>query len=241
MRHASLLAAAAVVLLANATALIHASRNRSGTPDSEVVLTSGELIHHRNPDDTGVALNLNWENPDLWMYSLEPPASDEGNVWLDRARLQTLGFDCSMPPSDPDAITFYNRQIPRNAFVAMELDGPSWRAMSRHGSSRLVPIDASTDPAVLRANHPDRHAVIIVPAVIRINLAGWTAAFQSRPERPARISGSIEQIPASIHVSKPFSEAFRALTPNSPHTYRVHVRYGKLHDPWVTAVDFDKP
>ena len=43
MKRTSLLAAAAIVLIANTFALVHAARNRSGSPESDVTLTQREL------------------------------------------------------------------------------------------------------------------------------------------------------------------------------------------------------
>ena len=60
MKHASLIAAAALVLLANAFALIHASLNRSGEIEADMVLTERELTNYADPDDSGVSLTLRW-------------------------------------------------------------------------------------------------------------------------------------------------------------------------------------
>src|SRR5437762_3329169 len=51
----SLIAAGAVVLIANTFALLHAARNRSGEPESEIVLTQRELTYYTDPDDSGVS------------------------------------------------------------------------------------------------------------------------------------------------------------------------------------------
>ena len=104
--------------------------------------------------------------------------------------------------------------------------------------SHLVPIDAALDPAPLRARHPDRHSVEIVPAVISVSLIGRVNATPGGIETPPRLTGSLDQIPATIHVPRPFNENFQALPKDSPNVYRVHLRYGKLLDPLVTAVEF---
>src|SRR5439155_25233349 len=128
-KHASLIAAAALVLLANAFALIHASLNRSGALETDMVLTERELTNYADPDDSGVSLTLRWVDSGAPRYSTAvQPDEIESRNWLNRARLAELGFDCHVDPSDRDAYTFYNRQRTRSAYVALEYDGPAWQS-----------------------------------------------------------------------------------------------------------------
>jgi hypothetical protein len=226
MRQASLWAAVGVILIANAAALIHAARNRSGAPEAEVTLTQSELNYfHRDADDSGVELRLRWvELDNMW-----------GPRWLNEQMLRDLGFDCSVKSPQEAAEEFYARQLPRSAYVAMEYNGPAfqtWLAQDRLRTVRvenpvkLLPIDASLDPAALRSRHPDRHSVIIVPAIIQIRFVG----------PPRFVAGMIEQVPVEIHVPRPLSEEFRGLPVNAQ--YSVHLRYGRFLEPWVTGVEF---
>ncbi len=278
MKHASLLAAAAVVLLANAIALIHAQRNRSGQADAEITLTDRELNYHRDSDDSGVALTLRWLDARTIYYAGTPaergaiyfpgpPENAEASAWLDRSKLEDLGFDCSVAPEDPKAESFYAKQIPRTGFAALEYDGPAWRSWFESGrqaaqvevrgpgqksaldyarrlASRLAAIDAAPNAAALRDRHPDRSRVLIVPVVIRIFSFPALPAAGGRQARPARLTGYIKEIPPLIHVSRPFSERFRALRQTSRDEtreeplYRVRLRYGTLLEPWVIGADF---
>ena len=89
-------------------------------------------------------------------------------------------------------------------------------------------VDADTDPVRLRARHPDRHSIIVVPALVRIV---WK-------EGPAQVAGWIQEIPSSIHVPQPFSDGFRRLPKDrSTVHYQVHVRYGASYEPWIVGVD----
>lgn len=206
MKRASLLAAAAIVLVANAFGLLHAWQNRSGPVETEITLTQREipLSYKSNDEDSGVALNLTWMNPYWFPFPSEQHAS-----WLDQKTLKELGFDTALPPSDDRAMEFYQRQRPKRSFVALEYDGPAWseriEALNRlvqqranfpegfgpetviQSTSRLIAIDASNDAAQLRARHPDRTSIIIVPAVVSIGVESSAPAIQgtSFKGRPA--------------------------------------------------------
>ena len=128
MKKASLIALAAIIVVANALALAHAFRNRHvATPEAKVTLTQRELryLNHSATDDSGVTLQLAWMDPNNspWADLVENPA-----IWLDQPRLERLGFDCSVNPSNPDAERYYQRQQPRQVFIALEYEGAAWRA-----------------------------------------------------------------------------------------------------------------
>jgi hypothetical protein len=257
MKHASLSAAAALVLLASAFALVHAARNRSGDIETDIVLTQRELYYYGDPDDSGVALTLRWVDSGAPRYSTAvKPEEVEARNWLDRKKLTELGFDCHLDPSDKDAYSFYNRQSARTAFAALEYDGPAWQSWielndrivraeqsgagqqpavdyQRNETSRLVAIDAARDASALRARYPDRSRILIAPAVIRISVGSiW------RPQSPSILTGYLQEIPSVIHVPRPYSDEFRA-TPRR-NSYRVRLLYGKYLEPWVAGVEFPK-
>lgn len=260
MKRASFIASAGIIVLANALALAHALRNRMGTPDAEVTLTKRELgyfSHSVTDDDSGVTLRLEWTDPNL----LWPPQVQSPNTWLNQQALQRLGFDCSVNPASPDAGRYYQRQRPRQVFVALEYDGAGWRAwleayqhalaeqraktqfntFNDNGSQRshLVPIDADLTPTKLRARYPDRSSVIILPAVVAAILEPFPyPGTKFDPNRPPRVVGRIQQLPSSIHVPRPFSDEFRRQYQHQGGNYRVQLRYGALLEPWVTGVEF---
>jgi len=261
MKRASLVAAAAILLVADAFALIHARWNRLGPPETDITLTERELPLGYNADeeDTSVTLDLRWMD-----ISWEAFGQEQGPRWANPDILRELGFDTSVPPSDPRAIEFYNRQRPRRAFVALEYDGPAWQthvkdtarqareqgsgAQARlplhthDGETRLIVVDAGSAVARLRRRHPDRHSVMIVPAVVRITLELAARANGDQPARPARLSAAVQQIPASIHVPEPLSDLFRRWQRNpSQIKYRVRLLYGAENEPWVAAVETPAP
>lgn len=253
--------AASVVLVANLLALVHAARNRAGSPEAEVTLTGNELTgvgRADTNDDSGVSLSLGWQN----VTSAGGIPGDAPPDWLGVEGLRQLGFDCSVDPASPAARQFYKRQRRRQVFIALEYDGPALRAWNAWEErqrtadglrvepdtsrvSRLVIIDADRSADLLRSRHPDRRSILILPAVMGIVLDpahNDSADMQQRPPNtaasyPARVRGSVDQIPTALHVPRPFSEEFRKAG-QQRRLYRVRVRYGASYEPWIIGVEF---
>jgi Domain of unknown function (DUF4824) len=245
MKRTSLITAAAIVLIANAFALIHARNNRSGSVETDITLTERELpvSYNSNDEDSGVSLDLRWTSPG-W------------RTWLDQKKLQEIGFDTTVGPSDDKAPEFYRRQRSRRAFVALEFDGPAWRQhlddvqrqirerpelaqsylpANLESESRLIVMDASDDALRLRARHPNRNTVVIIPAMVGIVLD----AGQKLPWKPAQLTGSIQEVPTSIHVPRPFADSFERLPRGRRAAkYQVHLRFGPSFEPWIVGVEF---
>jgi hypothetical protein len=126
-RRRTLIAGLALIALTNAVALGGVAWNRSGEPDSVLQLTQRELGQpYRfgfDKDSGGLVLDLRWR----------VLAVDRGKAyyadrygtpaWLDRAKLASLGFPVSQPARGGDR--YYDRLLPREALVVLELDGPA--------------------------------------------------------------------------------------------------------------------
>jgi hypothetical protein len=268
MKRASLIASAAIILVANALALVHAMRNRTGTPEAEMALTQRELRYFNRSvadDNSGVTLYLEWTDPSSfpWPAQVENPPN-----WLDQQKLQRLGFDCSMNPASPDAGRHYQRQRPRQVFVALEYEGAAWRAwvetyehavaeqraktqfknLADNGSyhSHLIAIDADLDSLKLRSRYPDHSTVVVLPAVVAVTLEPFPYPGMKLDPKRVQVRGRIQQLPSSIHVPRPFSDEFHRLNQhpgvalNKDLLYRVHLRYGASFEPWITGVEFMK-
>jgi hypothetical protein len=261
-RHATLAAAAALILIANAFALLHAARNRSAV-DATITLTDRELSYIADPDDSGVLVTLRWNDPTNFRYAPNMAPEDlEPEDYLDKAKLDELGFNTGVDPAHPEAYHFYNRQGARSAFVALEYQGEVWRRwiekneriaetmrasgnrdiwpqFDRQSASRLILIDAAPDPATLRKRYPDRSRVVILPGVVRITLMTIAA-----PGKPGYLKGFVQEIPSDVHIPRPFSDMFRirkdALWAKAAGTalYRVRLKFGANLEPWVDGVEF---
>ena len=108
--------AGVLVLLTNLVVLLGVARNRSGEPEAVIELTERELpIAWRQDEDTGMSLTVNYGR----IWSLD---------WLDRSKLEDLGFDCSAPPNAKEAEFHYGKQLPRHGFLVLEYDGEAWQS-----------------------------------------------------------------------------------------------------------------
>ena len=267
MKAATLVAAAALIAASNVVALVHVARNRAGEPTAEVTLSDREFYYYEDPEQSALSLHLAWTDPDLGPYPHLAVGPYAWSHWLDGEKLARLGFDVSVAPDDRRADEFYQRQLARKGFVALEYDGPAWQAWAEmrrsvdrqqkpemrgnveeelRASTRLVAIDVDRDAEALRARHPDQHRVVIAPAFVRIGVRAAWAAAEGRPATPATLVGTLSDIPSDIHVPRPFSDAFHSHGVHSREPgrtealYRVTLRYGSLLEPWITAVEFDE-
>ena len=238
MKHASLWAAAAVVIASNAAALIGVALNRSAVTQ-QIDLTERELtVDKLSDDNSGVSLHLRWVNA----------FAPDGSGWLGANKLAELGFDVLTPVTDPSAETKYRDVLPRDAFVVLELGGPSWEAwvssqeeraqranIALGGSSprtgtRLIAVDAGRDPAALRRRYPDQARYLIVPAIIRLS-PHWKLDPNTRRSTPDSLSGYIQQVtPGEIHLPLPYASAISGAKSNK---YVVTLRYGNRYEPWI--------
>ncbi len=130
-RRHTLIAGIALIAITNAVALGGVAWNRSGEPESVLKLTQRELWQPHgfglDRDGGGLQLSVRWRvltaDSDLAFYGDIHGAPE----WLDEAKLASLGFDASPPPAARRASWRYDRQLPKEALVVLELDGPAYQ------------------------------------------------------------------------------------------------------------------
>ncbi len=152
----TLIAGAALVVLTNAVALFGVAYNRSGDPDSALALTQRELQmpykRWRARENSGIALRLLWrvqeEIADEFAGGTRYPSSTP--AWLTKAKLAELGFDVSQPEDSQQGRRRYEKQLPKEVLLVLELDGPA-NAEARERAKR----HADREDA-LRAANPDK-------------------------------------------------------------------------------------
>jgi hypothetical protein len=131
--------------------------NRSGEPDARLTLSQRELgipWDWRVPrDNSGLVLGLNWRVPDgsAVDYSYGGYGYHGGTPeWLDEPRMKALGFDTAAVAENSEGRRRFERQLPREALLVLELAGPSWQQAlerartnaARHEAARLANADS---------------------------------------------------------------------------------------------------
>jgi hypothetical protein len=197
---------AGVVLVANAGALAVVARNGSGRPDASLQLTERELrVTNLGTDTTGMTLTLQWDR-----HAVMP--------WFDRAKLTSLGFDCSIPPDAREAPDHYSGPwiLPRSAYVVFDYDPGSVAVNEQAGAPqppqssmsgrptekvlaenapRLRPVDVGHDARLLRSRYTDRHRYLITAGTVRPTLV------RANANQPARLQGQVLWVdPIQVYV-----------------------------------------
>jgi hypothetical protein len=238
MKRPCLILAFAILLAANAIALIEASRNRTRDPVETIELTERELpIQDMGQDNSAISLDLYWHRQDEETYFLQD-------------KLEALGFNFrhAQGPSHKDASI-----MPRVAYIALELEGKAWEQWSQRSEkkpppsrpenrpvnhSRLFPIDAARDFSELRAHYPDSSRVLIVKALIRAQFLE-TKGEKSEGNAGGRWGGYVlTLLPSMINVPLPYAKLLAPLPPQPAKEprYRVTISYGRNLEPWVVSV-----
>ena len=153
----TVIAGAGLIALTNAVALIGVAYNRSGEPDAVLMLTQRELrapYRWWRDRDSGISLAL------LWRVQAEESADeiDTGQYasyggtakWLTKAKLSELGFDVSHAADSERGRWRYERQLPREVLLVLELDGPAYREARERAEPHADREEA------LRAANPDK-------------------------------------------------------------------------------------
>lgn len=153
----TLAAGAALILLVNAVALTGVYFNRSGEPEARLTLSQRELgipWDWRVPrDNSGLVLGLNWRVSDgsAVEYFYGGYGYHGGTPeWLDEPRMKALGFDTAAVAESSEARRRFERQLPREALLVLELAGSAWQAAlerartnaARHEAARLANADS---------------------------------------------------------------------------------------------------
>ena len=241
--------AAALVAVSNLAAWGVAALNRTGEPGAVLVLTERELqLPAKQTENTALTLSLVFEPP--------RPRSDGAPRepgWFDRAKLESIGFDCRRPAT-PENAHHYRTRPPRAAYAALEYEGALWLRQVEQAprtprdpllDSHLVPIDVDNDPAALRGRHPDPRAVAIVEATVALQ-------YVANAGQPPFLTGRVTSVlPPEINVPREWRGALEGLQsdaqpgiwppPQHEPRFRVTVSWGKRLEPWITNVELLPP
>lgn len=93
-------ASVGLVVLTNAIVLIGIAYNRGGEPEAEITLTEREVPlsyeAFQSDENTELALRLHWQSPAHRWQALMFESRLEPD-WFDQAKLEAVGYDCSLP------------------------------------------------------------------------------------------------------------------------------------------------
>ena len=145
----------ALILATNAVALVGVAYNR-GEPESTLTLTQRELwlpyYWGFEKENSGIALTLQWRvlsEQNTGVFGLGASYTGIGNApdWLDKVKLTALGFDVSQPEDTPKGRMHYDKLLPKEVLLVLELDGPAYRtALER------MRLHLQKEEALLEAN-----------------------------------------------------------------------------------------
>jgi len=125
-----------LVVASNLGAWGVAALNRSGEPEAVLLeLTERELrLPARQAENTALTLRI------VFIGGRDGGTSQPREAgWFDRAKLQSIGFDCSRPVAQEHA-AHYRSRPPRMTYAAMEYEGESWRGkMAQLASDSPLP------------------------------------------------------------------------------------------------------
>lgn len=153
----TLAAGALLILLANAVALIGVYLNRGGEPESRLTLSQRELTlpwgWGMAKENSGMALRLNWRVIDASAGEyFDGGFGFSGGTpeWLDTAQMAALGFDTAALAEGNAGRRRFERQLPREIVLVLELAGPAWQQAleraqqnaARHEAARLANADS---------------------------------------------------------------------------------------------------
>jgi hypothetical protein len=145
-------AGAVLVALTNAVALGGAAWNRSGE-ESRLRLTQRELVRpyvwYGNRENSGMSLVLTWRvlgdlTPSASYLSWNFAATLGAPAWLDRAKMEELGFRTTGAASAEGGRSPYEKQLPRDVLIVLEMDGPAWQRYIQAGRDQLAREEART-------------------------------------------------------------------------------------------------
>ena len=272
-RKAALIAGLALITTTNLVALGGAAYNRSGEPDSTLSVTQRELRPSYagvgRKENSGLTLHLRWRVLQQTEIRSVYAFDGEGGgapAWLDAAKMAELGFDqkITVHRSGSDAEWRHERQLPRDALVVLELDGPVYQQAlerARHAatevesknergtgkkdaqeiidreerwSSRLFAVDAGLDRDALRAKYPDRQKYAIVRGQVR---PAWQPSGKVG-------GGTLYDLSAeAINVPLEMRGAFEGVLPASYQRseddkgrhFEARVAFGQRLEPWLIA------
>jgi hypothetical protein len=139
MKRYGILLAIGLVLVTNVWVIAGVVYNRSGDPEAMITLTEREVPKFRQSrENTGLFLRLKWSMPG---YQIPGRFDPEPN-WLGHKQLEELGFRTDFPVTASNAYDYYRHQLPRPAYIVLEMEGPAWKEWKQKATAHLHKLRA---------------------------------------------------------------------------------------------------
>ena len=261
-RKHTLIAGLALMALTNAVALVGVAWNRSAE-EAKLRLSERELHApyrwYGNRENSGLALNIAWrvlsEPADAtalygWSYGVTGGAPS----WLDEAKMRELGFDTSTAGDAQRGRVRYEKQLPREVLLVLELEGQTYRRLLELAAQYVAreeaklassPADKNYEARVKNAREAleretSRNSRLFVVDA-GLDAAALRAKYPDRARyaivrgqvRPAitdaksaRLGGYVTDLAVeSINVPLAFREALAGAAASSPYDERSRSRF----------------
>jgi len=145
MKKYGLIFAIALLVVVNIIVLAGVAGNRSGAPEAAVELTERELPlgfyqGSNDKENTGISLRLDWNEYPVFSKFLLRNNRGFRYDWFDQAKLEALGFDCSMLLTDAKAELHYGKILPKKAYAVLEYEGIAWDAWREREKQDLAEV-----------------------------------------------------------------------------------------------------
>lgn len=136
-----------ILVLTNIFVLSGVASNRSGEPDTLIVLTERELrLKYRDSkENSGLALGLYWrvlsedgENLHNYAYRSDP-------AWLDADKLEALGFNINRYLAGDSRSGIYRRLLSKEVFIVLENGGEPCKESLRRAQSAFAKVKKAYD------------------------------------------------------------------------------------------------
>ena len=138
----------AILLATNIVVLSGVASNRSGKPDTQIILTERELrLPSRiSSENSGLRLKINWrvleedtgyDNYSGWQ-SLE---------WFYAEKLEVLGFNVDIHDRAMRSDISYRHELPKEVFVVLEYDGETYKEAFNRAEYRLEKARDTISPS----------------------------------------------------------------------------------------------
>lgn len=156
-----------LLILTNIIVLAGVYINRSGEPESMIILSERELPtgYHGLEENSGIDLDIEWRTP---LKKSDDPNFyygyyDRSPAWLSQAKLEELGFDIARKLKEEKDVYYYDVN-PREVFIVLEYDGVAYRdALERaqgEFEKRKASFQASDDDKEQRQKYEEAERIL---------------------------------------------------------------------------------